>query len=214
MNTSNSIDTNGQSVGTPSDDSNFPFTDAQQYGPSYWEVFADHYAQASYYPQYEEDTAHNWCPAYWAKGCDGRASRMTLAASVMVFDIPEHDTESIEGWLFINMLTGMSHPLPLDEHRIPHCRVILSLDRPVSTRTYTVLRNRIANEVFKGTPSPIHADCRTFCDFPDLTGGTKLMRHDGNALHVDGALALPSMSGTALGCVSDLDAQLRWENDQ
>lgn len=213
MNTS-SIDTNDQSVGTQSGDSNFPFTDAQQYGPSYWEVLADHYEQASYYPQFEYETVRNWCPAYWVKGSDGRAHRMELAASVMVFDIPGHDTESIDGWLFVNMLTGMSHQLPLDAYHIPHCRVILSLDRPISTRTYMALWNRIASEVFQGVPNPIHADSRTFCDYPDLTGSTKLKRHDANPLHVDGALALSSMSGTALGCVSDVDAQLRWDNDQ
>ena len=220
MNASNNVNANanananGQSARTPSDNHNSPFTDAQQYGPSYWEVFADHYAQAGHCPQFEYEPLRNWCPAYWVRGSDGRVHRMTLAASVMVFEIQDYDPELIEGWLFANMLTGMVHPLEPDEYAIPEVRVIVSLDRPISIRTYPVLWNRIANEVFHGAPNPIHADCRTPCNFPELTGESKLVRHDGNPLFVDGALALQSLSGTTLGCVSDLDGQLRWDNDQ
>lgn len=196
------------------DDCNTPFTNADLYGPSYWEIFADHYRQSQERPQYHGESTHQWCPAYWAQDGEGRTGRKELVASLLVFDLIGSNASAVLDWLFCNMLTGITHPIKSTAHQTPARRVILPLNRPVTERTYSVLWTRIAKEVFGGQPNLAHADFRLQLDFAGTVAGkSDLIRHDANPLNVDGALSLATLSGRALGRVSDVDAQLCWPDD-
>lgn len=174
----------------------------------WWEVCEDFSAQSFRpYPAVSSDCPA-WSGAYRAKDDKGREREFS---DLMAIDLHGCSADHAFRWMTRNNLSGLCHSTRSDTLANPRSRVILLLDRPVVSRTYRLLWDRLTQELFPSLANPAHADFRQRYDQPRAERGqSTLLRHDGNQLSVDGALAEPFLAGNTLGLASQAYASQGW----
>lgn len=174
----------------------------------WWEVYEDFSAQSFRpYPPFSSDCPA-WSAAYRAMDDQGQEREFS---DLMVLDLHGCSADHALRWMVRNNLAGLVHSTRSSTPANPRSRVILLLHRPVIGRTYRLVWDRLAQEVFASLVNPAHADFRQRYDQPRaVRGQSTLLRHDGNLLNVDGALAEPSLVGDALGLVCQAYAGESW----
>ena len=174
----------------------------------WWEVYEDFSAQSFHpYPAVSSDCPA-WSAAYRAKDDKGREREFS---DLMVIDLHGCSANHAFRWITRNNLEGLAHSTRSDMLDNPRSRVILLLDRPVISRTYRLLWDRLTQEVFPSLANPAHGDFRQRYNQPRaVRNQSTLLRHEGNLLSVDGALAESFLAGDTLGLVCQAHASEGW----
>ena len=174
------------------------------------EVYEDFSAQSFRpYPPVGSDCPA-WSPAYRAKDNTGQEREFS---DLMVFDLHGRRADDAFSWMVRNNLTGVIHSTRSDSEASPRSRLIFILHRPVNDLTYRQLWSRLAQEVFISLTNPAHADFRQRYDQPRAARNqSTLNSHEGNLLHVEGALAEPTLAGDVLGLVCQAFAGEVWSS--
>lgn len=151
-----------------------------------------------------------WCTGFIMPNHMGQE---VVAADLLVVNLHGCSADHALQWFVQNGLAGFTYPTKSDSLISPRCLLAILLDRTVNEQTYGQLWTRLAHEVFGDIPNPAHASCRQRFDYPrTVNGDQKLRSHNGNPLHVDGALSLPSLAGDALGLIFDTHADaINWD---
>lgn len=175
---------------------------------NWWQVYEDFYCQSfSPYPAVSYDCPA-WSAAYRTKDDQGIEREFS---DLMVFDLNGWSVDHALRWLVGNNLAGLIHATRSNTPANPCSRIILVLHRPVNSRTYQLLWNRLAQEVFESLANPAHADFRQRCEQPRaVRNQTTLLHHDGNLLNVESVLAEPCLAGDALSLACQAYANESW----
>jgi hypothetical protein len=134
--------------------------------------------------------------------------RTTICADLIGLAMAGVSAGHAHRWLAAHNLTGIVWPTAADALTHPTCCVVLLLNRTVTEHTYKLLSLKLAREVFGGLPDPAQADFRHRFDYPRTPSNeSQLLRHNGNALPVDYAISLDSISGDAIGTYAAAHAE-------
>ena len=178
---------------------------------AYWaEHYEDFFAQSFRPFPASGSNCPAWSPAYRTVDNEGQEREFS---DLMVFDLHGRRADDAFSWMVRNNLTGVIHSTRSDSEASPRSRLIFILHRPVNDLTYRQLWSRLAQEVFISLTNPAHADFRQRYDQPRAARNqSTLNSHEGNLLHVEGALAEPTLAGDVLGLVCQAFAGEVWSS--
>jgi hypothetical protein len=159
---------------------------------------------------YHRTPKHGEAVSYWTTGyvrLDG-GDKTTICADLIALSMAGVSAGHAHRWLIAYDLAGLVWPTIADALTRPTCCIVLLLNRTVTEHTYKLLSLKLARDVFADLPDPAQADFRHRFDYPRMPSNeSQLLRHNGNALPVDYAISLDSISGDAIGTYAAAHAE-------
>lgn len=168
-----------------------------KHSAGYLDAFIDFEAQSYHSTPKHGEAVPSWTTGYVPYDGDDRT---TICADLIALTMAGVSAGHAHRWLIAHNLAGLTWPTAADALTHPTCCIVLLLNRTVTEHTYKLLSLKLARDVFGGLPDPAQDDFRYRFDYPRTpTNESQLLRHNGNALPVDYAISLASISGDAIG---------------
>ena len=174
----------------------------------YGEIISDFESQSCRLPLITEASDQHWCPAYLVEPSN---SSSAICADLLTIELPGISADHAYRWLIESGFAGMAFPTVRDSLLLPHCCLVVLLNRPVSVSMYSELWQRLARDIFADRSSQEQADFRYRIPYPRMINGqNRFLSAKGAALHVEFTLSRQQFEGKSIAEYSISHADEAW----